>query len=88
MAEKHPTIGDLYLAGDITTADLQSAVIAFMANQLMGAHLFPKGYRVDIGAAVRSNEWAFAQYRSPKSTSVMKRVAVRTAILLARPEKP
>lgn len=87
MAEKHPTIGDLYLAGGVTTAELQSAVIAFMTDPLMGAYVFPEGYLVDIGAAVRSNEWAFAQYRSPKSTSVMKRVAVRTAILLARPER-
>jgi hypothetical protein len=88
MAENPTTVGDLYRAGGITDADLRSAAIAYLADPLMKAHVFPSGYCLDIGAAVQSNEWALAQYRSPATNAVMKRVAVRTAIMMARPEKP
>lgn len=87
MTESTTTVGDLYEAKLITDADLRSAVDAFMDDPEIASHVFPGGCRVDVAKAVRANEWTSAQFRSPVATEALKRVAVRTAILLARPEK-
>ena len=88
MAERATTAGDLYKAKLITDADLRSAVDAFMGDPAVASHVFPGGYWVDVAKAVSANEWTRAQLSSPGASLVMKRVAVRTAILLARSEKP
>lgn len=43
--------------------------------------------RIDLAEAVRSHEWASVTVRTKDATEHLKRAAVRTAILLARPEK-
>ncbi|KQO76406.1 hypothetical protein [Methylobacterium sp. Leaf88] len=87
MAE-NPTTGELYKAKVILEADVQAAVDAFMADPSTTAFLFGDGYRIDLAEAVSSHEWAKVTVANKESTEHLKRAAVRTAILLARPEKP
>ncbi|POR42688.1 hypothetical protein [Methylobacterium sp. V23] len=86
MAE-NPTTGDLYKAKAILDADVVAAVEAFMADPTTTAFLFSDGYRIDLAEAVSSHEWAKVTVANRDATEHLKRVAVRTAILLARPEK-
>lgn len=86
MAE-NPTTGELYKAKAILEADVDAAVDAFMADPTTTAFLFGDGYRIDLVEAVRLHEWASVTAANEGATEHLKRVAVRTAILLARPEK-
>ena len=79
--------GDLNKAKVTSDGDLRSAVDVFMTDPAKASHAFPGGYHLDVAKAVSANEWTRAQIRSPGASLVMKRVAVRTAILLTRPEK-
>ena len=42
---------------------------------------------IDFAEALRAHEWASVTMGTKDATDHLKRVAVRTAILLARPEK-
>ena len=86
MAEK-PTTGELYKAKALIEDDVAAAVDAFMAAPSTTDFLFGDGYRIDLAEAVRSHEWASVTVDNKDATEHLKRVAVRTAILLARPGK-
>jgi hypothetical protein len=86
MAE-NLTTADLYKAKVLLEADVQAAVDAFMADPTTTAFLFGDGYQIDLAEAVSSHEWAKVTVANKEATEHLKRVAVRTAILLARPEK-
>jgi hypothetical protein len=86
MAE-NPTTGELYKAKAILEADVVAAVDAFMADPTTTLFVFGDGYRLDLAAAVRSHPWAATTISTAEATEHLKRAAVRTAILLARPEK-
>jgi hypothetical protein len=49
--------------------------------------LFGAGYSIDLAEAVRSHEWASVTVGTKDPTEHLKRLAVRTAILLVQPEK-
>lgn len=87
MAE-NPTTSELYKAKAILDANVAAAVDVFMADPMTTLFVFGDGYRLDLAAAVRSHTWAAATVSSAEATDHLKRAAVRTAILLARPEKP
>jgi hypothetical protein len=86
MAE-NPTTGELYKAKTILEADVQAAVDAFMADPTTTAFLFGDGYQINIAEAVSNHEWAKVTVANKDTTDHLRRAAVRTAILLARPEK-
>lgn len=86
MAE-NPTTGEHYKAKAILEADVVAAVDAFMADPTTTAFLFGDGYQIDLSEAVSSHEWAKVTVANKEATEHLKRAAVRTAILLARPEK-
>lgn len=86
MAE-HPTTGELYKAKTLIDEDIVAAVDAFMADHTTTAFLFGDGYRIDLAEAVRLHEWASVTFGTKDASEHLKRAAVRTAILLARPEK-
>ena len=83
----NPTTGELYKAKAVTEADIVTAVDAFMADPTTTAFLFGEGFSIDLAEAVRSHEWASVTVGTKDATEHLKRLAVRTAILLARPEK-
>lgn len=70
----------------MTEADIAAAVEAFIANPSTSAFLFGEGYRIDLAEAARAHEWASVTTANKDATDHLKRAAVRTAILLARPE--
>ena len=83
----NPTTGELYKAKALTEADIVAAVDAFMADPTTTAFLFGEGVSIDLPEAVRAHEWASVTVGTKDATEHLKRLAVRTAILLARPEK-
>jgi hypothetical protein len=83
----NPTSGGLYKANSLTDADIDAAVDAFMADPTTTAFLFGEGYSIDLAEAACSHEWAFVTVGTKDPTEHLKRLSVRTAILLARPEK-
>ena len=87
MAE-NPTTSELYKAKSILEADVVAAVDAFMADPTTTAFLFGDGYQIDLADAVSSHEWAKVTVANKDTTDHLRRAAVRTAILLARPDKP
>jgi len=87
MAE-NPTTGELFKAKSILEADVVAVVDAFMADPTTTAFLFGDGYQIDLAEAVSSHEWAKVTVANKDTTEHLRRAAVRTAILLARPKKP
>ena len=87
MAE-NPTTGELYKAKSILEADVVAAVDAFMADPSTTAFLFGDGYQIDLAASVSASTFATLVVKDGHATENLKRAAVRTAILLARPDKP
>lgn len=87
MADSRATTGDLHKAKTLTEAGVQAAVDAFMADPTTTAFLFGDGYRIDLAEAVSSHEWAKVTLANKDTTDHLRRAAVRSAILLARPEE-
>lgn len=86
MAEK-PTTGALLKAKCLTTEEVEAAVDAFMADPTVMAFLLGKSYWIDFAEAVCAHEWASVTVANKDATEHLKRTAVRTAIMLARPEE-
>ncbi|KAB1068747.1 hypothetical protein [Methylobacterium planeticum] len=86
MAES-PTIGELYKAKAITADDVVAAVEAYMADPTTTLFVMGEGYGLNLSEAVRSHPWSRTTVASAEASDHLKRAAVRTAILLARPEK-
>ena len=87
MASTNPTIGELFKAKAVTEADVGAAVDAFMTDPTTTLFILGEGYGVDLAAAVAAQAWATREMAHPDATDHLKRHAVRTAILLARPDK-
>jgi hypothetical protein len=87
MAAPNPTIGELYKAKAVADDDIRAAVDAFLADPTTTLFMLGEGYGVDLAAAVAAQAWATKEMADPKATEHIRRHAVRTAILLARPEK-
>lgn len=87
MAGQNPTIGELFKAKAVTEADVAAAVDAFMADPTTTSFRLGEGQVVDLAAAVAIQAWATREMANPDAAIHLKRHAVRTAILLARPEK-
>ncbi|GJD96326.1 hypothetical protein [Methylobacterium iners] len=82
---KRPTTAELYQAKLIPEEDVVAAVEAFMANPNTSAFLMGHGYALDLHAAVAASPFALGVLATPDAKPASKRIAVRTAILLARP---
>jgi hypothetical protein len=87
MAESSPTTGELFKAKAITAEDLHAAVDAYMADPTTTLFVMGESYGLNLAEAVRLHEWASVTVAHSTATDHLKRTAVRTAILLARPEK-
>ncbi|GEP07405.1 hypothetical protein [Methylobacterium oxalidis] len=81
------TIGELFKAKAITDDDVRAAVDAYMVDPSATLFVMGDGHGLNLAEAVQSHEWAKAAVEHPTAIDRLKRAAVRTAILLARPEK-
>ncbi|WP_336490490.1 hypothetical protein [Methylobacterium nigriterrae] len=82
-----PTAGELFKTKALTDGDVRAAVEAYMADPTTTLFVFGEGYGLNLAEAVRSYEWARQTVASAEASGHLKRAAVRTATLLARPEK-
>lgn len=81
------TIGALYRAKVLTAEDVEAAVDAFLVDPTTTTFMIGRGYQIDLAEAVRAHEWASVTIGTKDATEHLKRTAVRTAVMLARPEK-
>lgn len=67
--------------------DLDGAVAAFLQNPEARVIISSAGRSIDVGALVRADDFASRAIASLNAKEAYRKMAVRTAILLARPEK-
>lgn len=79
------SVSDLLRAGAITQANLDAAVVALLANPMIGQFELASGCTVDLTAAVKADRHATAILKEPTAKGGSRRAAVRSALLLARP---
>lgn len=86
MTDKLTTaaLRDLNLVSD---DEVTAAVEAFLANSMDPPFVFEKGYRLDLGKAVRRHPGADDFVNRGNAGTLMKRPFVLAAILQARPVK-
>jgi hypothetical protein len=82
------TIGELLKRKRLSEAELGLAVMAYLADQAPGLRRIADGIAVDIAVAVRVSSYARALLAPENAPEAQRRVAVRTAILLARVTEP
>ena len=87
MADSLPTTGDLFKAKAITSDEVDAAVDAVLAKPEIGAYPIGGGYLLDLGAATKAHKPTVAALADLGANEKHRRIMVRTAILLARPEK-
>ena len=83
-----PTTSDLFKAKTITDTEVNAAVEVVMAGRTTRMFRFASGHVLNLPAAVEANRHAVAMMSEPTATDRGKRLAVRTAILLARSKSP
>ena len=81
------TAGEIFKAKAIFEADVVATIDALMADPTTTLFVLGDGYRLDLAKAVRSHPFANATISGGEATRARKYSVVRTAILLARPEK-
>ena len=86
MAE-YPTTSELLKAEAISEDNVQAAVSAYMADPSAQSVDLGSGYTSDLQAAIAASVLAKDLLSKPLPDEYLKRAAVRSAILLARPEK-
>jgi hypothetical protein len=84
---KDLTTDELVKARAITEFDLQLALDAAEADPDIEMVELGAGYALNLPAALRASSFAELALAKPNATPMLKRAAVRTAILLARPVK-
>ena len=88
MADSNVTTGELVKAKAILSDEIDAAVDAVLAKPDVGLYPIGGGYFLDLGGAIQAHKPSAAALAAPSTTEAFKRTMVRTAILLARPEKP
>ncbi|MCI9881122.1 MULTISPECIES: hypothetical protein [Methylobacterium] len=67
--------------------DLDGAVAAFLENPRAYVIISSEGRTIDVAAVVRADDFASRAVASLNADASYRQMAVRTAILLARPQK-
>ena len=87
MADQTPTTGDLVKAKAITADDLELLVATYLAAPSDAPLPLGPEHRINVAAAIEAHGPAKAALADPASRDGWRRTMLRTAILLARPEK-
>ena len=86
MAE-NLTISSLLARGKISNADIAAAVETYLSDPETTAYLLGNQFSLNLSAAVAAHPFTAKTLKRGKIGVSARRAAVRTAILLARPEK-
>jgi len=81
------TTSQLVEAQTITVENLQSALDAFEADPGIETVELGGSYSLNLRAAIEASSFAQLTFAKAGASSELKRFAVRTAILLARPQR-
>lgn len=79
-----PTLAGLYKSKRLTGDDLIAAVAGYLADPTPGPQEIAPGLTLDIAAAVLASPYATEILAREGAPEAQRRMAVRTAILLAR----
>ncbi|ACL57225.1 hypothetical protein [Methylobacterium nodulans] len=80
-----PTIGELYKLKHVTDEQIDAAVRDYLNHTMPGMRLIAEGVALCLAAVVLTQPYAREVLAWEKATEAQRRMAVRTAILLARP---
>ncbi|WP_018264045.1 hypothetical protein [Methylobacterium sp. WSM2598] len=80
-----PTIGELFKLKHVTGEQLDAAVRDYLDDPSPGMRLIAEGVALDLAAVMLTNPYAREVLARAGATEGQKQMAVRTAILLARP---
>ncbi|MHB2205095.1 hypothetical protein [Methylobacterium sp. CM6257] len=83
----NPTVSELRKAAEITDQEIEAAISAVLANPKVGPFELASGWTIDLTKAVMADRHASAIIKEPTAKAGSKRLAVRSAILLAHPAK-
>ena len=81
------TTQELSLAKIVTDARIEAAVDAYLGGSTANCFDLADSYTVNLTRAVRANRYAARALVDRRSSESVRRMIVRTAILLARPTK-
>lgn len=84
---QNQTTDELLLRQIVSSDEVDNAVDAYLGSLAAKHFHFQAGYWIDIHEAVTSHPFAKATISGGGAKPARKRGVVRTAILLARPEK-
>ncbi|MER2265278.1 hypothetical protein [Methylobacterium oxalidis] len=85
MAET-PTISELFKAKEIAEDEIDVAITDYVAGASDEVVVFADTYKVNVAAAVEAVPQLRDRAHNPDASEFLKRIAVRTALMLARPE--
>ena len=85
MAE-NLTISSLLARGKISNADISAAVEAYLSDPETTAYPLGDQFALDLSAAVAAHPFTAKTLKHGKAGMSARRAAVRTALLLARPD--
>ena len=86
MAE-NLTVTNLLVRGLISNADISAAVEAYLSDPETKAYPLGDQFALDLSAAVAAHPFTVKTLRQGKAGVSARRAAVRTALMLACPEK-
>ncbi|ACL60484.1 hypothetical protein [Methylobacterium nodulans] len=81
----HSTIRELLQCQLVTSEQIDAAVTAYLANPKVGLYTIADSIIVDVAATVKQFGWDKWVLEDYTISARARRMAVRTAILLARP---
>jgi hypothetical protein len=81
------TTGELCKAKAIADEDVTAAIDAYMEDPAIARFDFGEGHSLDLAAAVVAHAPARKALTDPNACDAFRRAMVRSAILLARPER-
>ncbi|WP_018263360.1 hypothetical protein [Methylobacterium sp. WSM2598] len=84
MSDK-PTVAMLHASNAVTLAQIDAAVFAYLGDLKPSLRTIAEGVALDVGAAVERDVLSKFKVNYEKSTDAIRVIAVRTAILMARP---
>lgn len=87
MADQSPATGDLVKAKALTADDLELLVTTYLAAPSAALLPFGPEHRISVEAAIDAHPQAAKALNDPGAGDAWRRTMLRTAILLARPEK-
>ncbi|WP_336492344.1 hypothetical protein [Methylobacterium nigriterrae] len=86
MAEKL-TVSSLLARGKISNVDVAAAVDAYLSDPDTKAYCLGDQFSLDLSTAVAAHPFTAKTLKQAKAGVSARRAAVRTAIMLARPDK-